>query len=59
MDEQVKIESGCHTCGFRARAERKPKSLIARLWRWHTGWCPGWKAYVRELESKGLEVPQV
>jgi hypothetical protein len=18
---------------------------MSRLWRWHTGWCPGWKAY--------------
>ena len=57
--QEVKIESNCHTCGFRARAEQKPRSLIARLWRWHTGWCPGWKAYVAELESKGLPEPKV
>jgi hypothetical protein len=43
---------------MRARAEQNPRSLAARLWRWHTGWCPGWKGYVRELESKGLEVPR-
>lgn len=59
MSQEVQIESNCHTCGLRARAEAKPTSLVARLWRWHTGWCPGWKAYVKELESKGLEVPQV
>jgi hypothetical protein len=23
--------------------------LMARLWRWHTGWCPGWKAYQAHL----------
>jgi hypothetical protein len=57
--ENVQIESNCHNCGLRARAEKKPKSLIARLWRWHTGWCPGWKAYVTELESKGLQAPQL
>lgn len=57
--EQPKIESRCHTCGLRASAEKKPGSLLARLWRWHTKWCPGWKAYVKELESKGLEIPQV
>jgi len=22
---------------------------MSRLWRWHTKWCPGWKAYQREL----------
>lgn len=56
---QPTIESKCHTCGLRARAEKKPKSLLARFWRWHTGWCPGWKAYTKELENKGLEIPQV
>ena len=59
MAEDVQIESNCHTCDLRARAEQKPKSLMARLWRWHTGWSPGWKGYVKELESNGLEVPKV
>jgi hypothetical protein len=59
MQQDVQIKSSCHTCGLRARSEAKPKSLISRLWRWHTKWCPGWKAYVKELQSKGLEVPQV
>jgi hypothetical protein len=59
MEQQVHIESRCHTCGLRARAEQKPRSLISRFWRWHTNWCPGWKAYVAELKSKGLEVPKV
>jgi hypothetical protein len=57
--EEIQIASNCHTCPLRARAEQKPRSLLARLWRWHTGWCPGWKAYVRELEGKGLPVPKV
>jgi hypothetical protein len=59
MQENVTIEAGCETCALRARAQEKPKSLIAWFWRWHTTWCPGWKAYVTELQSKGLEVPQV
>jgi hypothetical protein len=56
MTEEVKIESKCHTCGLRARAEGKPHSLFACLSWWHTSWCPGWKAYLKEMESKGLEV---
>lgn len=59
MEQKAHIESRCHTCGLRARAEQKPKSLLSRFWRWHTNWCPGWKAYAKELKSKGLEVPQV
>jgi hypothetical protein len=59
MQQNVQIESNCHTCAFRARAEKKPQALLARLWRWHTGWCPGWKAYVKELQSKGLDVPKI
>jgi len=42
-------ELSCATCGLRRRAEDKPQSLMARLWRWHTTWCPGWKAYQQAL----------
>ena len=38
---------------------KKPKSVIAHLRRWHATWCPGWKAYLQELESKGLAAHQV
>jgi hypothetical protein len=41
----------CANCGLRKRAEANPSSLTARLWRWHTGWCPGWKAYQRSLTA--------
>ncbi len=46
------LKSRCASCKFRDYAERKPNSLIARIWRWHTGWCPGWKAYQRELAEQ-------
>jgi len=39
----------CETCPMRKKAETNPKSLWARLWRWHTSWCPGWKAYQAHL----------
>ena len=38
---------GCETCPMRQKAEANPKSFMARLWRWHTGWCPGWKAFAK------------
>jgi hypothetical protein len=31
------------------KAESNPNTFMARLWRWHTGWCPGWKAYQAQL----------
>jgi hypothetical protein len=43
----------CETCAMRRRAEGKPNSFMARLWRWHTKWCPGWKAYQRHLAEHG------
>lgn len=42
-------EAPCATCKFRARYDRDPKSLLGRLWHWHAGWCPGFKAYMRSL----------
>jgi hypothetical protein len=42
----------CATCKFRARYDAKPQSLLGRLWRWHAGWCPGWKGYMRSLPDE-------
>jgi len=43
------MKSNCDKCKLRSRAEKKPNSILARIWKWHTGWCPGWKAYQKEL----------
>lgn len=47
------MESKCATCSMRLKAEQNPKSLTSRILRWHTTWCPGWKAYQRELAAAG------
>jgi hypothetical protein len=49
------MKSKCETCRWRAYSERHPETFWARLWRWHTKWCPGWKAYQRELASLSKE----
>ena len=50
MDQAKKFP--CEDCPIRKRAEEKPNTLLARLWRWHTTWCPGWKAYQKSLAEK-------
>lgn len=42
----------CDKCGFRAKYDANPQSLLGRLWRWHTGWCPGWKRYISSLPEQ-------
>lgn len=42
----------CEDCSMRRRAEKRPDSIIARIWKWHTGWCPGWKAYQKSLAEE-------
>ncbi|WP_461209019.1 hypothetical protein [Desulfocurvus sp. DL9XJH121] len=42
----------CERCPLRARSERNPGGLLARLWRWHTRWCPGWKGYQKSLNKE-------
>lgn len=44
-------EHNCEHCAWRAQAEANPRSFKARLWRWHTRWCPGWKKYQRSLAA--------
>ncbi len=42
-------EMNCANCPMRLKAEANPKAFLSRLWRWHTSWCPGWKAYQKAL----------
>uniref|UniRef100_A0A7V4LCT0 Uncharacterized protein n=1 Tax=Desulfobacca acetoxidans TaxID=60893 RepID=A0A7V4LCT0_9BACT len=43
--------SGCAACRWRARYDANPKSWLGRLWRWHAGWCPGWRSYMASLPA--------
>lgn len=52
------MASRCATCSMRLRAEKKPNSIISKIWRWHTKWCPGWKAYQKELAQQSAESGQ-
>lgn len=42
----------CETCPMRKKAEANPKAFLSRLWKWHTSWCPGWKAYQKHLSQQ-------
>ena len=45
-------ESNCASCGFRAKYDNNPKSFLGRIWKWHTSFCPGWKAYMKSLPEE-------
>lgn len=45
----------CATCALRAKADEKPRSFSARLWRFHTKFCPGWKQYQKLLAAEGAQ----
>ena len=45
-------DHSCETCSFRARYDKKPKSILGRIWRWHAGWCPGWMKYMLSLPDE-------
>ena len=47
----------CEECKWRALAQRRPQSLLARLWRWHTGWCPGWRRHQAQAAASGPDQP--
>ncbi|MFW5748212.1 MAG: hypothetical protein ACOCYT_01225 [Chloroflexota bacterium] len=52
MAEEAVKTFPCETCGLRMKAEANPKGFMARLWRWHTSWCPGWKSYQNYLAEQ-------
>lgn len=43
--------SNCENCKLRAKYDSKPKSLLGRIWKWHIGFCPGWKSYIKSLDK--------
>ncbi|MCF8099736.1 MAG: hypothetical protein K9K65_17985 [Desulfarculaceae bacterium] len=45
-------EPSCATCAMKRYAEKKPGTIWAKLWRWHTGWCPGYKRYQAWLAAQ-------
>ncbi len=46
-----KEQHNCANCPIRARYDKAPRSLIGRLWRWHIGFCPGWRKYFSSLSE--------
>jgi hypothetical protein len=44
----------CENCGLRNKYDKNPKSLLGRFWKWHIGFCPGWKAYMKSLSEEKL-----
>lgn len=44
-------ESTCENCKLREKYDNNPKSFLGRFWRWHIGFCPGWKAFMKSLDE--------
>jgi len=42
----------CEKCRLRARYDMNRRSLLGRMWKWHIGWCPGWKSYLKTLPDE-------
>lgn len=42
-------------CKFRAKYDQNPRSFLGRIWKWHIGWCPGWKSYVKSKSEEERE----
>ena len=51
MSECAQSKYQCATCPIRRQAAAKPRSIFARIHRWHSGWCAGWKTYQVHLRA--------
>ncbi len=49
MIESLMNVHKCADCAIRCKAARKPRSIFARIHRWHATWWPGWKLYQAQL----------
>ncbi len=46
------MTSRCETCGFCKYCEKHPDTIVGKVWKWHTTWCPCWKSYQEELAER-------
>jgi len=44
--------SHCEKCSFRAKYDNNPRSILGRIWKWHIGFCPGWRSYLKSLPEE-------
>lgn len=49
----------CANCCMRRKYEENPRSLLSRIWHWHTRFCPGWKAYMKSLSEQEREAMRI
>jgi hypothetical protein len=52
MVETIMKLHRCEDCPMRCHAAKKPRSLVARIHRWHTTWWPGWRIYQSEQRAR-------
>jgi hypothetical protein len=45
----------CEDCPIRCQAGKKPRSMFARIHRWHLKWWPGWQIYQVELQARRVK----
>jgi hypothetical protein len=55
ITERIMQVHRCADCPIRCQAKAKPRSLYARIHRWHSTWWPGWKIYQAELRDPGAK----
>ncbi len=55
MVESIMNLHKCADCSIRCRAQARPRSLFARIHRWHMKWWPGWRIYQEELRADGAK----
>ena len=51
IDTLMKLHR-CEDCPIRCQAAKKPRSILARIHRWHTRWWPGWRIFQAELRGR-------
>jgi len=52
MMESIMNLHRCEDCPIRCQAGKKPRSIFARIHRWHMRWWPGWRIYQAEVRER-------
>ncbi len=48
--------AGCSHCPvMEQKYKDNPRGFWIRVWHWHSGWCPGHKAYLKAQKEKASD----
>jgi hypothetical protein len=52
MADSAFLRAHCAHCPIRQAGMKRPRSIFAKIHRWHSSWWPAWRGYQADLRGR-------